>query len=290
MKKIHTLTLILLLFFYFGNAFSQKTVNICYIANEGFLVELNGKKILFDGLFGGFDADWCDIPSPEIKTKLENSEPPFDNIDLIFISHNHIDHFNKDMVINHSLKDSNCRIICPVQVLQKLETHNDFHNIKNKIFAYTPDFSQDSAVSINGTNIKIYRLEHCQYFEKDSLTGKEVNRHQNVENLGYLVNFDGIKIFHSGDINPWNEDELKIFNLQNESIDIAFLERLFLTNQQGRGIEIIQNYINPGRIIFMHIESKNKKIYNNIIKYLSDIFPDVYIFDNSMENKEIILN
>jgi L-ascorbate metabolism protein UlaG (beta-lactamase superfamily) len=288
MKPILTIIFALLFLIRSGDALSQKTVNVCYVANEGFLVELNGKKILFDGIFGGFDGDWCDIPSSETKTKLENSEPPFDNIDLIFISHYHIDHFNSDMIVKHALSDSKCKIICPVQAEKKLSSNEKYQEINNKIIAYTPDFNKDTLLIIEGLKIKIYRLEHGPYFEKDSITGQQINRHQNVENLGFLLEIDGVRIFHCGDLNPWDVSKFENYNFQKENIDIAFLTRSFLTNQEGKGIDIINEYIKPQKIVFMHIDPKYRETYKNIINQISDVL-DSQIFDKMMECKEIMI-
>jgi L-ascorbate metabolism protein UlaG (beta-lactamase superfamily) len=198
--------LMLLLILACGEASPQKSATVSYIANEGFMVEVKGKKILFDGLFGGFKANWCDVPSTDTKAKLENAEPPFDNIDLIFISHNHSDHFNKEMVVNHLAKNSKCIVLCPLQVYKKLESAEGFSSISKNIFEFTPGINRDTAVVIDGMKIKIYRLEHSRYMEKDSVTGLYVNLHRNVENLGFLLQTDGILVFHCGDINPWNEE------------------------------------------------------------------------------------
>ncbi len=281
--------LILLLILVCGEAFPQKSATVSYIANEGFMVEVNGKKILFDGLFGGFKANWCDVPSPETKEKLEYAEPPFNNIDLIFISHNHSDHFNKEMVINHLSKNPKCIVLCPEQVYKKLESENGFQDISKNIFEFTPDINKDTAVLKDGMKIKIYRFEHSRYMEKDSVTGLEVNLHRNVENLGFLLDIDGNRVFHCGDINPWNEEQLKKFNLSDENIDIAFLERLYLTNREGKGIDLINKYIKPRNTIFMHIDPKNRELYKQIVSQISDVLPNAFIFDNSMDFKEIIL-
>ncbi|MFA5011825.1 MAG: MBL fold metallo-hydrolase [Ignavibacteria bacterium] len=281
--------LILLLIIICNETYSQNSATVCYIANEGFMVEASGKKILFDGLFGGFNANWCDVPTSDTKVKLEEATPPFDNIDLIFISHNHSDHFNKEMVVKHLLKNSKCKVVCPEQVYKKLESADGFKDIQNSVLEFTPDINRDTAVIIDGMKIKIYRLEHSRYMGRDSITGNEINLHQNVENIGFLLETDEIRVFHCGDINPWNEEQLKKFNLKDENIDIAFLERLFLTNREGKGIELINEYIKPRNTIFMHIDPKNREIYKQIILQISDVLPNVFIFDKSLECKGIIL-
>lgn len=253
------------------------------------MVEVNSKKILFDGMFGGFNANWCDVPSSETKAQLENAEPPFNDIDFIFISHNHSDHFNREMVLNHLAKNSKCVVICPEQVYKKLESAVGFQDISKNIFEFTPGINEDTAVVIDGMKIKIYRLEHSRYMEKDSITGLEINLHSNVENLGFLLETDGTRLFHCGDINPWNEEQIKKFKLSDENIDIAFLERLYLANREGKGIDLINEYIKPRNTIFMHIDPKNREVYKQIITQISDVLPNSFIFDNSLDCKEIIL-
>ena len=81
--------------------------------------------------------------------------------------------------------------------------------------------------------------------ETDEKTGEKKNRHADIENLGFVFDIDGYKIFHCGDTNPWNEKEYKTFNLQEEHIDLAFLERLFMVGKGQTGINIIEEYIQP---------------------------------------------
>ena len=267
---------------------SQEVINIKYIANEGFLIESNNKKILFDGLFGGFEATWCDVPLPETKFKLEYSEPPFDNIDIIFISHKHSDHFNADMVVNHSLSNHNCKIICPIQVQESLSNHSNYEQIKKNVIAFSPDLSKDTLFIIDDMKVKIYRLEHSPYYEKNTITGEKINRHQSIENLGFLVDIGGIRLFHCGDANPWNEKEFQNLNLEQDSIDIAFLERLFFIN--NKGIEVIKNNIKPKKIVLMHIAPNNQEKYKMVLKELGDNFLDVYMFEELMDNRSFSIN
>jgi hypothetical protein len=41
--------------------------------------------------------------------------------------------------------------------------------------------------------------------EQDSIGGMK-NRHRNIENLGFLPDMGGVKIFHCGDTNPLNRE------------------------------------------------------------------------------------
>ena len=80
---------------------SSGQIKIVYIANEGYLIEIGGKKILIDALHAGV--------SPEQVAKMTSAEPPFDKVDIILATHSHADHFNPDLVAKHM--DTNTRAV-----------------------------------------------------------------------------------------------------------------------------------------------------------------------------------
>jgi len=269
-------------------AISQSDCKVTYIANEGFLIETVNKKILIDALFGGFEGNWCDKPDEDTKSKLENAETPFNNVDIVAITHKHLDHFNAEMVINHLMNNPNCMVVCPKQVDSVLACHQNYGILKNNIIAVTPALNRDTIIKIKDAEIRILRLEHSHYYEQDEKTGAKINIHQNTENIGFLIKVDNVKIFHCGDSNPMDDAEYISFNLIVEQIDIALLERLFMYHIQAKGIEIIENYIKPKYIVLMHVEPNNSQKYKDIATQIEDRISNIYIFNKSMENKTYI--
>ena len=55
-----------------------------------------------------------------------------------------------------------------------------------------PDLFSCIDTTINGISVRVYRLAHGPYYTEDSLTGEKINRHQNVQNVGFLFNIDGV--------------------------------------------------------------------------------------------------
>ena len=92
---------------------------------------------------------------------------------------------------------------------------------------------------------------------KDPETGASINKHRNVENLGYLFDIAGIKIFHCGDANPMKKEEY--VSLKEEKVDIAFLDRAFVSRSEG--LEVINDLIDPGYLVLMHINPGNKALF-----------------------------
>ena len=265
--------------------FSQKECKVTYISNEGFLVEIDGKKVLIDALFDEIKGDWCDSPSDSITDLMKNSKPPFDNIDIVAITHKHMDHFNEDIVVQHMLSNRNGIVICPNQVNAILAANPKYQIIKDRIISITPELLADSNIVVSDVSIKVLRLEHSGSMREDPETGEMVNRHQDVENLGYLININGAKIFHCGDTNPLNEKEYNTFQLNKEEIDIAFVERLFFAFYREKDLEMINKFLNPDNIIIMHIRPENKGAYFDYV-YQKE---GVYVFINKMESINIVV-
>jgi len=256
--------------------YPQRECKITYISNEGFLIEAEGGKILIDALFGKIDEDWCDSPSENTMELMENSENPFNDVDIIAITHNHRDHFNESIVVKHLLSNPRGIVICPEQVGEILIKNPDYGAFSDRIVSLTPGMFCDTLIDVSGIPVRILRLEHSHYMIEDSITGIMSNRHQNIENLGYIFNIGGIKIFHCGDTNPLNEEEYSRFSIYKEEIDIAFLERLFYAYEKT---ETINKYIKPGNIILMHINPNNISMF---LDYFSQQ-KEIIIFENKME-------
>ena len=257
---------------------AQVELNVTYIANEGFLIESEGKKILVDGLFNIIDGDWCDSPSESTVKLMKAAKSQFADIDLVAITHKHRDHFDAEVVMAHALSNPKVIIICPEQVNGELKKLDTYPKIKSQVFAFTPELFQDINLVLAKIPIRVLRLEHSHYMEEDTINGGQINRHRDIENIGFVFDLNGKKIFHCGDTNPLNEKEYATFSLNDERLDLAFLERLFFSKGE-LGQEIINKYIAPQNIILMHIGPNNNELFFNHFKEV----PHVKIFREMME-------
>ncbi len=273
--------LIILFIVFMGTSVNYAESKITYIANEGFIIEEGGKKIIVDGLFDHINADFCDSPADSVVNLMKNALPPFDNIDYILITHKHRDHFNRNVVAEYMLHNTEALIICPEQVMGELSDHPGYVDFKERIHAVTPRELKDSTINVAGFTVKILRLEHSHYMETNPETGEQVNRHRDIENIGFLFSVGDTKYFHCGDTNPLNEKEYKTFALQNEKINIAFLERMFW-GMGKLGQDLINQYINPEKIIVMHISPARKEMFQ---KYFSGS-DNIFMFMEKMETRK----
>ena len=83
-KKIIYIIITLFIFFVPVLAQEAPTLEIIYIANEGFMLSSGTKKVLIDALQKN---RWDYHSTPEdVINKMNNAQPPFDNIDLLLVS------------------------------------------------------------------------------------------------------------------------------------------------------------------------------------------------------------
>ena len=171
-----------------------------------------------------------------------------------------------------------------------LKKQENYEKVKNNLVEITPDFLSCIDTTINGIGVRVYRLAHGPYYKVDSLTGKKINRHQNVQNVGFLFNINGVKIFHSGDSNEDGIAEYEHFRLDKENIDIAFLGRGFIWESNCKGIELVKKYIKAKHIVLMHIHRDEYGEYNEVATQLKNELSSIKIFKNEMETRKYVLN
>ena len=289
MKKIFTF-----LIFYFVLCCSLSyavdegvKIYVTYIANEGFLIERGGKKILIDALFKDNTIDFCDVPSEETIRKILTVKPPFDDVDLLLFTHQHRDHFDADLALTYMKNNKKCFLIGPQQVVDQLSDSEEYKKITERIHSITPPFGHSKDTSINGIKLLVLRLQHSSYFVTDEQTGKEVDRHKNIQNLGFMIYLGNYKILHTGDSFLQNLEEYKHYRLDKEKI-IGFIS----------GIPVDEN-----KIIFIWQlcvlnKYRNKEIAFNLIdnivkeakKYnLSVIYEPVDKPQDTLNNVSLIL-
>lgn len=213
------------------------TLEITYIANEGVLIASNDKQVLIDGLHREYQPEYAFLPAPE-REKIETAKAPFDKIDLILVSHMHLDHFHPESVGLHLKHNPKAMLVSSAQVVEEIEKKSkDYEAIKARVAGATPPWKEKVAMKVAGIDFEILRLRHG--------TG----RWRELHNLGHIIKLGGKKLLHVGDADTEVENFEK-FNLDEEGIDIAILPSWFLF---GSGVTIVREHIKPKQIIAVHI-------------------------------------
>lgn len=259
-------------------------IEVTYIANSGFLIEMGNKKILIDALFKN-GLNYYPAPSSEIRDKMVKGISPFNSIDLVLTTHFHPDHCDAGMMSDYFKNNPNSIGVVTALAVKGMKFSETDNPKSPKLLSITPDLYGSIDTTLNGIKLKVLRLRHS------GSDGRE-------ENVGFLIKVDGFTIFHSGDsdgnLNDGNTgktslEEYKALGLEKENIDVAFLNRGVFWDSTSPGIEIVKQCIKAKNIVLYHFSENDKQGELPNVKKAADglrkELPNIIIFNQPMETK-----
>ena len=245
----------------------DNSIQVHYIANEGFLIENNDRKVLIDALlYTGLDRYAC--PDSILISDMILGEPPFEWIDYLFFTHNHPDHFNDSLALAFMAKHHETTMVCPSQVHSQLhKNQGPDENIEERIITITPDSGQIQSYSFDNLDIKICRTRHADTYD--------------IENNAYILDFGEVKVFHSGD--SWREalDDWQDFDIKAEKINLAMVNGFYA----GDGYRLLNEKMDPEQIIMIHVKNEQLDLFTDIMAKDTAVFKNSTLFKIPLELK-----
>lgn len=249
----------------------QKRIDVTYIANAGFLIESSGKKVLIDALFKNGWNTYL-VPSDSVVSKIIKQQTPFTNANLMLITHNHGDHFNDSLVVAYLNSNSENILIAPPLVINAILKNPNFKNNENQKVKLEKINREKNDTTINGIRVRSFFIQH--------------DTRPQIEHVGYIFDINGLKVFHSGDYNGAEVVEFGKLQLQNEQIDLAFLNFYgFWSTKEEQ--QFTKEYIAPKRITLIHIPPAEIEIVKDSVKRIND-FIDITVFESSMKKETFL--
>jgi L-ascorbate 6-phosphate lactonase len=237
-------------------------IEITFISNAGFLIVSGEKKILVDGLWGSTKAD--EVPRGA-RASMKEAQPPFDNVDLALTTHVHADHFDASVAGAYLENNPTVIFVSTEDVVESLElSFAGFSSIQDRVRAVQPERGERILLTLNGIDIEVLNLHH----------GIGVP----VRNNAYLFTIGGLKLFHTGDIGVTFE-EIQVYELFNDEIDIAFVPYSFMT-LKGEEERILKESIKAKRLIPMHI---NPGYTRDVLEQIDEEYPEAIVFYEKMQ-------
>ena len=212
-----------------------------YLGNEGVMIVGKQKKILFDPIFDKNYQRFTLVPE-KLKLKVLGNIAPFKNIDAIFISHSHADHFDAKDLFSYLHKYQNVQLIAPKQAIDKLKLLPNYKKITKQLHEISMKVGeQPIEISFDGVQIEVIRIPHVGWPER-----------ADVENLVYRVTLDDFTVMHLGDsdINPEHYLPLSSFWSKKASHH-AFIPGVFAVNTNSE--QSVKELLNIKRITHIHI-------------------------------------
>lgn len=268
---------ILVIILFYAAANQNDALKVTYLGNCGFLYENNSVKVLIDPFgteYGGFFY----LPSEATRKNIDKGNAPFNNIDLLLITHIHGDHFNAKLTESFLLNNNKTKMICPGQVYKQMtDSCSSFSRIKSRIIC--PDLLMNESENIKINNISVMAM-HMQHGTDRSLEGlcySDYTEYEKTENYGYVIYFKNKNVFHQGDAC------LKINNeiLRNIycHLDVAHLSYF---DWDTVSWDILKNKLEADNVIFMHGTKPAKELQSDQFK---KVIPQIILFKQELESK-----
>jgi len=214
-----------------------------YLGNEGVMIESSGKKVLFDPFFHNVFNTYQAVPET-IREAIFSNQAPYDNIDAIFISHAHGDHFSAHDLVKYLDLHPNTHLVASQQAINQL-TKDLMENTK-QVHAIELAY-QDAAQSdtVAGIKFDVVRIPHAGWPQRAE-----------ISNLVFRVTLsESVTVIHMGDADPNDEHFKPLINHWNQqSTDMAFPPYWFFLS--GSGKFILSERINAKESVGVHVPVK----------------------------------
>lgn len=193
---------------FFGLAVSAPStaVELCHIANAGFLIKGQAASVLIDGLMheDQYDGRFA-LPSDDMFGDIINKTGLFDNLRLVLSTHRHGDHFDPRATVQHLRATDDVLFAVPEDALPALKANTLTGDEQGRV-VLVPDGPQ-SQFEYGGILVQTYDVDHGP------------NMPQNV---GYRVTVDGVSFFHTGDMSARRE-QLSAAGVNALPVDVLML-------------------------------------------------------------------
>lgn len=216
-----------------------------YLANEGVMVTDGDTKILFDPLYPESYGQYLLVPEA-MKAALFAGEAPFEDVDAIFISHYHGDHFSPDEILALMKAQAQIRLYAPAQAVigMRAEAGADDAVVFERVNAVSLQY-QDAPVTLTMDKLLIeaVRIPHSGW-----PTGRV-----NVENIVWRVTLNAnTTVLHMGDADPNDvhfANDAAYWNRNRPAM--AFPPYWFFASRGGR--EILDGRVGARHSVGIHV-------------------------------------
>jgi L-ascorbate metabolism protein UlaG (beta-lactamase superfamily) len=226
---------------------------VTFVHNTGFLITVGDKRILIDLLYEGY-------PGGVLKPVVD-SQPPFDGVDLILATHEHLDHFSPDLVLGYMRDNPETVFVSSQSAVDTILALDGVE--RDRLTPIQLQAGELEQITIHDIDLEAIHLSH-------GIPG--------LLNLGFIITVDGVRLFHTGDMDPdsVSVSDLQSYGLPERQIDVAFVPDFLLTTEEYR--PHVTEGIQARYVIPMHFSLQMPP------SGLESDFPNLFIFQQPYES------
>ncbi len=177
---------------------SSRVDAVTSILNAGVSANMGGAKFLFDPLYDNHFGSLAEMDEPLIEAII-NGSAPYDNVDAVFVSHAHGDHFSAEYLNRMMAAQPGVQLIAPAQAEEAMRGHELWQDgFAERITSVTLSNGEAAErIEVAGAVVEALRTPHAGWPE----------RHSEVHNITFRVSATNaagapIRVMHMGDADP----------------------------------------------------------------------------------------
>jgi L-ascorbate metabolism protein UlaG (beta-lactamase superfamily) len=258
-------------------------LTVTYIAHCGFMFSSGGQKILTDALIEPSNEWPYTAPSPDLLKKMERGEPPFDHINVVLISHNHIDHHSSASDVRFLISNPKSVLVTTPEVRMQMEKDSpEFKQIQSQVVVPLLDWKQSTTLEANGIKLEIARLKHGDDGQWRSIV------------YAALFEMGGKRVLFAPATLGYFPEEYTTLGYAKRGIDLAFLN-FGLAIQRGpggsgavlntAGIQEVRDLIAPKVTVLMHVQGPARATVEKLLPEVEKQLPGTIWFQHELESR-----
>jgi L-ascorbate metabolism protein UlaG (beta-lactamase superfamily) len=252
-----------------NNGGQGSDLELLFVANEGVLLQTATKKLLIDALFTDPHPDLTAPPSAML-VQMEGGQAPFDEVNLMLVTHNHPDHFDPSAGGRFLNNNSQAVLLAPEDAVAVMrDSVADWTSIVDRVIPIALELGMSAQRTIDGIAITAYRTLHSG--------GGETPQH-----LMYLIEIDDRTIFHEGD-SDGNPETFERFGLGAHHIDLALVHYWFPMNLETEGI--LQGILRADHVGLFHLPKRLENDAPGTVAQVSVNYPDMFLLHRPGERR-----
>ena len=219
-----------------------------YLANEGVVIQHGQSNITFDPLFSDGFGIYDRVPA-DIESAFLAGTAPWDDIDAVFISHFHDDHFDPALILQLLNAQTTIELYAPQQATRAIRAlvADPDDEVLNRVHGLAIENGAPSIeIDLGHIFIEAIRIPHAGW----------PNTHENVANIVFRVTLDDeATVMHFGDADPNDEHFAKDpEHWKQRHTHFAMPPYWFFLSNEGR--QILEERIGASHTIGVHVPTK----------------------------------
>jgi L-ascorbate metabolism protein UlaG (beta-lactamase superfamily) len=193
-------------------------LELTYLGNEGVRLRVGAQEVAIDALHRAFPRPphYEHLPPPQLE-QLETARGPFGRLRVHLTTHVHADHFHGVSVARFLAANRDAVAVVPREAPAEVCPGTGDCAVRGQLrVAEAPE----RELTVGGVHVTTLALPHAKGARTE------------VDNVGYLVTLDGVRVLHVGDAHLAPE-LFAPFRLPARRIDVALVPYWYLLEEEG---------------------------------------------------------